>query len=247
MRAPSRDVTPHWIRPVTDRLSPTITTLVILNAVLFSAFLLVKQLRVPIQDHLALTPYALSGGEPWQLLSSLFVHLDPISFLFNLIGLWFVGATIERQLGRTRFLAIFFVPALLGNLTIAGVTLLTRGAELYSGFGLAVLAMFVAFGRIYDRTPARILGGLVLEARTLTLILIGFALFADIMRGSLPALGGDVVAILAGYVVAGGRGDGLRELFSRFRGGGGRSKPSRRRFSVVEGGRQEDRRTRYLN
>lgn len=247
MRAPSRDVTPPWIRPVTDRLSPTITVLVVVNALVYSAFLLVAPLRMPIQDYLALTPNALAGLQVWQLASALFVHLEPLSFFFDLLGLWFVGATIERQLGRTRFLVTFFVPALAGNLAIAGLVLLTKRPEIYAGFGLAVLAMFVAFGRIYDRTPARIFGGLVLEARTLTLILIGFALFGDIMRGSLPALAGDVVAILGGYLLAGGRGEGLRDLFTRLGGGKGPSKPSRRRFSVVEGGRQEDRRTRYLN
>ena len=243
MRAPSRDVTPPWIRPVTDRLSPTITTMVVVSAVCFAFYLLVGPLRLPIRDHLALTPNALRGGEPWQILSSLFVHLDPISFFFNLIGLWFVGATIERQLGRTRFLLLFFVPALMGNLAIAGLTLVMERGEIYSGYGLAVLALFVAFGRIYDRTPARILGGLVLEARTLTLILVGFALLADTMRGAWAALGGDITAVLVGYLIAGGRGAGLRELFGRWTGG----RKSRRRFHVVEGGRQEDRRPRYLN
>jgi hypothetical protein len=132
----------------------------------------------------------------------------------------------------------------LANLAMAGLMTWTGTGQLFAGSGLAVLALFVAFGRLYDRTPARVLGGLVLEARTLTLILVGFALLADIMRGSVPALVGDVVALVSGYLLSGGRGAGLRELFARF---GGKS---RRRFSVVEGGRpksKEDRRSRYLN
>ena len=115
---------------------------------------------------------------------------------------------------------------MLGNLVMAGLMLLTRHrGELFAGSGLAVLALFVAFGRIYDRTPARILGGLVLEARTLTLILVAFALLADLLRGSMVALAGDVVALIAGYVLSGGRGAGLRELFTKF----GR-RASKRRF-----------------
>ena len=57
-----------------------------------------------IETHLALGPAALLGRpvpELWQLVTSLFVHLEPWSFFFNMLGLWFVGATIERQLGRT--------------------------------------------------------------------------------------------------------------------------------------------------
>ena len=62
--------------------------------------------------------------ELWQVVTSLFVHLDLWSFFFNLLGLWFVGATIERQLGRTRFLMLFLVPAVLGNLVMAGMMLI---------------------------------------------------------------------------------------------------------------------------
>ena len=58
------------------------------------------------------------------------------------------------------------------------------------------------------------------------------------------ALAGDIVALVTGYVLSGGRGAGLRELFTRF------GRRSKRRFSVVDGGRpgsKEERRSRYLN
>jgi membrane associated rhomboid family serine protease len=248
MRAPSRDPTPPWFRPVQDRLSPTITALVVVNALLFALYAVVKPSQAFIDAHLVLGPAALLARpipEVWQVVTSLFFHIDLWSFFFNLLGLWFVGATIERQLGRTRFLMLFLIPAVLGNLVMAGLMLIPGHGERFAGSGLAVLALFVAFGRLYDRTPARILGGLVLEARTLTLILVAFALLADLLRGSMVALGGDVVALLTGYVLSGGRGAGLRELFTRF----GR-RGSKRRFSVVDGGRpgsKDERRSRYLN
>src|SRR5687767_12637748 len=146
MRAPKRDVTPPWLRPVTDRLSPTITTLVVVSALGFAAYLLVNPLREPIERHLVLGPSAFRGGEPWQVLTALFFHLEPISYLFGLLGLWFVGATLERQLGRTRFLIIFLVPALLANVVMAAMMLVPSiRPEQYYGFGLGVLALFVAF------------------------------------------------------------------------------------------------------
>jgi membrane associated rhomboid family serine protease len=241
MRAPSRDPTPPWFRPVSERLSPTITALVVVSAISFALYALVRPVRLVFEDYLALGRDAFARGEVWQLASSLFVYLDPIAFFFNLIGLWFVGATIERQLGRTRFLVVFLVPGLLANAAIAAVLLMNGSPQLFAGCSPGVLALFVAFGRIYDRTPARILGGLVLQARTLTIILVVFALVADLLSGSVAALAGDLVALGAGYLLSGGRGAGLQELFARWKGG------SRRRFQVVEGGRQEDRRSRYLN
>ena len=175
MRAPSRDPTPPWFRPVQDRLSPTITALVVVYALLFALYAVVKQSRMFIETHLALGPAALLGRPVPGAVAGRHLAVrppGPWSFFFNVLGLWFVGATIERQLGRSRFLMLFLVPAVLGNLVMAGMMFLTRRGELFAGSGLAVLALFVAFGRIYDRTPARILGGLVLEARTLTLILV---------------------------------------------------------------------------
>jgi membrane associated rhomboid family serine protease len=236
-----RNPTPGWMRPVKERLSATITALVVVNALVFAFYALVRPARMFIDSHLALTAQAFLSGEIWQPFSSLFVHLEPISFFFAMIGLWFVGVSLERELGRRRFLAMFFVPGVLGNVATALVAARFGHGELYPGSGTAILALFVAFGTLYNRTPARILGGLVLEARVLALILVGFALVADIARGSLPALIGDVVAIGLAYMIAGGRGGALRALFAP------RKNDGRRRFQVVEGGRRKDRSSSKLN
>lgn len=237
------------MRPVTERLSPTITALVLTSVVIFAFYAVVKPIRLFVEAHLALGPGALAGPEPWQLVTSLFVHLEPFNLLFNLLGLWFVGATIERELGRRRFLLLFFVPAVTANLLMAvAMWQGLGGAHWVGGSSLAILALFVAFGRIYNRTPARIWGGLVLEARTLTLILIGFSLVADLARADLVAFAGDVVAIAVAFGLAGRRGAGFEDLFRGLPGG----KP-RRRFQVVEGGvkpggdAKEGRRAGYLN
>jgi rhomboid protease GluP len=242
MRVPSRSPNPYWMRPLTERLSPTITALVIINTLAFAFYAVVKPTRMFVEEHLALGPAVFQRLELWQLFTSIFFHLDGVAFLFGMVGLWFVGAAMERELGRTRFLLLFFLSAMLANLAFAVVSLSQGRAELLGGSSMAVLALFVAFGRVYNRTPARLLGNLVLEARTLTIILVAFALVSDLFRGSLPALAGDVVALVAGYVLSGGRGAGLSALLSRLR----KRKP-RRRFHLVEGGKQEDSRSGYVN
>jgi membrane associated rhomboid family serine protease len=230
--------TPPWLRPVTERLSPTITALVIVTAVMFAFYAVVQPARDFVDTHLALNRNALAVPEPWQVVTSLFVHLDGISLIFDLIGIWFVGATMERDLGRRRFLILFFVPAIVGNLVMAGGMWLNLGRTggIAAGCSLAVLGLFVAFGKIYGRTPARVFGSLVLEARTLTLILIGFALLADLMRFNLVAFAADVVVLAVAFGLTGRRGTGFDGLIP----GLPRSKP-RRRFEVVEGGQKPDR------
>ena len=230
------------MRPVTERLSPTITALIVVSTVAFALYAVVPPSRIFIDEHLALGDGVWKRVELWQLVSSLFFHLDGITFIFGMIGLWFVGAAMERELARTRFLVLFFGAGIAANAAIATVSWLQGRAELFGGSSMAVLALFVAFGRVYNRTPARLLGTMVMEARTLTFILVGFALLADLWRRNLAWVAGDVVAVAVGYVVAGGRGAGLAALWNRVR---RRNKP-RRRFQVVEGGKDE-RRSRYLN
>jgi membrane associated rhomboid family serine protease len=236
---------PSWMRPITERLSPVVKALVIINAALFFFYAMVKEAQVFFQEHLAIGPGVLRG-ELWQPVSSLFVHVDFLSFAFNLIGLWFVGATIERALGTRRFLTLFFGAGILSNVVMVAVAVLLGAPQLFPGCGNAVLALFVAFGTIYDRQPARVLGGLVVQARVLAMILVGFAVLADLSRGAWAMLAGDLVAILMGYTLAGGRGESLKRGWT-----GWRAKRVRRRYQILEGGRganeRKPRRTPYVN
>jgi membrane associated rhomboid family serine protease len=220
------------MRPITERLSQAVKVLVIADAVLFFFAVLVEPARTFFKEHLALTPGTLTG-EVWQPVTALFIHLDVLSFFLNMVGLWFVGASLERTMGTRKFLAIFFVPAVAANVVAVLVAALLHSPQLYSGCGIAVMALFVAFGTLFDRAPARILGGLVLEARVLTAILVGFSLLADIVRATWPMLAADITAVIVAYVMCGGRGEDLRRLL-----GGMRAKRSRRRYTVLEGGRK---------
>src|SRR5256885_2016680 len=226
MRTPiaRRGSDPSWMRPITDRLSSVIRALVVIETVLFTFYLVVAPARMFFHEHLALGPGALHG-EVWQLVTSLFIHLDFVSFLFNIIGLWWVGATVERTIGTRRFLTLFFVSGVAANVVMLLLAIGIGQLGLIAGSGQAVLALFVAFGALFDRTPSRVWGGLVLEARTLTAIIVAFALIADAASGLWARLGGSLVAVLLGYLLAGGRGQGLRRLW-----GGVRAQPGRPRY-----------------
>ena len=227
------------MRPIADRLSPAIRNLVVAQAVLFALYVMATGLRMPISVHLALGPLVASG-ELWQPLTSLFVHLEWWSFAFDLIGLWFVGATIEQVLGRRRFLLLFFGTGILANIAVALVMAALQWSGFYAGCGDAVLALFVALGVIYGPTQVRVLGPLVLQARVLTGILVGLSVVGALSQAAWPALAGTLVAVVLGYVLSGGRGDFIAALLGRV--------PRRRRsvLEVLEGGRAK-RGSRYVN
>ncbi len=220
------------MRPITERLSPTVRQLIIASALVYAFYVMVPRAQPLFANHLALGPGA-ARGELWQVATSLFVHLDFVGFVFNVIGLWFVGAAIERSAGRRKFLSLFFVPALAGNIAVVAVSPIIGMDGLFAGCSHAILAMFVAFGRMFARTQARVFGAMVMEARTLSMVLVGFALFADLANMSVGRLVCDLVAVTLAYLMCGGRGQSLRVAWKLWR-----KKGVRRPYQVIDGGRR---------
>ena len=237
-RSYGRSSAPAWMRPISDRLSPTIRNLVILLAVMFGLYVMAGPLRGPMSAHLALGPLV-AAGELWQPASALFIHLDLLSFVYDLIGLWFVGATIEHALGRKRFLLIFFGAGLAANVAIAALLVALRSPGIYAGCGDAVLALFVALGVIFGRTEIRVFGRLVLQARILTLILVGMSVVSALMQLAWPSLAGTMVAVALGYFFAGGKLGPIVALLPR-------RQRRARGLNVLEGGRGK-RGGKYVN
>jgi membrane associated rhomboid family serine protease len=233
------------MRPITERLSPTIRNLVIAQAALFFTYVMVAPLQATILAHLALGP-RLFAGEVWQLVTVLFVHIDPLSFLMSMIGLWFVGVTIERSLGRRRFFLLFFGSGLVANLVIAGLSFgfpptLSAALPIYNvGCGDSVLALFVAFGVAYGRSPVRIWGALALPARVLAWILVAWAVLALLLQAAWINLAGTLLSQGVAYLLAGGRIGIVSEFFAGLRG-----KP-RSKFDVLDGGRGKGK-NKYVN
>ncbi|KQZ76191.1 rhomboid family protein [Nocardioides sp. Root151] len=59
-----------------------------------------------------------AGGDAWQLVTSMFSHVDILHIAFNLLALWFLGPELERLVGRTRFLAVYLVSGLAGSAAV---------------------------------------------------------------------------------------------------------------------------------
>jgi membrane associated rhomboid family serine protease len=188
--------------------------------------------------HLALGP-GLFSGEIWQPVTSLFFHVDPLSFIFNLIGLWFVGATIERTQGRRRFIALFSTAGVLSNLAIAAVSQLSQRPAVSTGCSYAVLALFVAFGRVFGGAQTQVFGGLYLRARTLAIIFVVWAAVMNLVQGDWAGLAGTVVTTAVGYFV--GAPGGLQEAWAALK-----ARRHRRRYRVIEGGGGRPRK-KYMN
>jgi membrane associated rhomboid family serine protease len=227
------------MRPITQRLSPTIRNLVVLQAVVFGLYIMAAPLRDPIARYLGLGPWVWRG-EVWQLVTSLFVNVDFWGFFFNVLGLWFAGATIERAFGRRRFLVLFFATGLLANLLIVGLMPVFGGEVVAPGCSQGVLATFVAIGVLYGRSPMQVWGQLALQARILAWIIVGMSLVGSLAQGSWGYFFATAAAQSLAYVLSGGKAGPITAFFAGLRG------HRRGGLGVLEGGRGKGRKD-YLN
>src|SRR4051794_14790220 len=114
---PRRRAPPGWTRPITERLTPVIKGLILAMVLLYAVYVFIREARPLLIAHLAIGP-GLFRGQVWQPLTSMFVHVDPLLFAMDLLGIWFTGAQLERVQGTRRFLTMFFLAGILSNLTI---------------------------------------------------------------------------------------------------------------------------------
>jgi membrane associated rhomboid family serine protease len=94
---------------------------------------------------LGLTP-ALLLHQPWTIITNLFVHGGFTHILFNMISLYFLGSFLIRLVGEGKFLKVYFLGGIAGNIlyivlgpqNIPGVG--ASGAIFALGGELAVIA-----------------------------------------------------------------------------------------------------------
>ena len=234
---------PSWTEPIAQRLTSAIKAFVIADAILYAFYVFVREVRPAMMAHLALGP-GLWRGEVWQLVTSLFVHFDLLGFVFNLIGLWFVGAFIEQTQGTRRFVSLFLGAGVLANVALAGVSHLSvyQQGRYFEGCSFAVLALFCAFGRIYGRAPTQVWGALSMQARHVAWIFVGWGVVASLLRADWAELAATLIASAAGYLFAAP--GGFREAWGTFR-----IRRLKRRYRVLDGGAGPPRHPpkKYLN
>lgn len=58
------------------------------------------------------------GGAWWQIMTSAFLHVDPLHIAMNMLALGFLGPAVEQAVGRGRFIALYLVSALGGSVAV---------------------------------------------------------------------------------------------------------------------------------
>ncbi|GAK46959.1 membrane-associated serine protease [Secundilactobacillus oryzae JCM 18671] len=140
----------------------------------------------------------IQAGEVWRLITPAFLHIGFEHILLNGITLYFLGVQIERIFGHWRYLVIFLVTALGGNVA----SFVFSPNSLSAGASTAIFGLFGAFlmlGESFWENP-------YIRQMTKTFALfIVLNLGFDLMSSGIDMaghLGGLVSGFLVGYSVA---------------------------------------------
>jgi membrane associated rhomboid family serine protease len=144
-----------------------------------------------VYDNGALFGPLVNDGEWWRLVTSGFLHADPIHLLFNMVGVYFLGQLLEPALGSLRFAALYFASLLAGSfgamlLSPDAVTIGASGAV----FGLLGAAFLIMRQRGIDPMQTFIGPILILN------IIITFAFPGISVGGHLGGLAGGMLCAL---------------------------------------------------
>lgn len=153
---------------------------------------------------------AIIAGEIWRIITPVFLHGSLLHILFNMYALFIIGPMLEHFYGRTRYLLLYFISGVAGN-----VMSFYLSPDPSLGASTALFGLIVAQGVFVFRNR-ELFGG---QARGLlrnTIMIVGVNLFLGLSPGidNWGHMGG----LLGGLAFAWASGPRLE--VTRFPGGG---------------------------
>jgi membrane associated rhomboid family serine protease len=136
-------------------------------------------IKASIDPYLALTREGILSGWIWQLLSFQFLHGSTFHLIFNLLGLWFLGRSVEQVLGRSRFVLAYFGSGIVGG--VLQSVLMWAFPALYAGYvvgaSAGILGILTVFCLLHADATFRLYLLIPVSARVLLYITAGVELF----------------------------------------------------------------------
>lgn len=145
---------------------------------------------------------ATQDGEWWRLGSAMFLHFGIVHLVMNMWALWDGGQFVERMYGHMRFLIIYFISGLAGNL----LSLVIQGGHAVSGGASgAIFGIYGALLTFLWRERNNLHPG---EFRWLFWAAVGFTIFSISFGFVIPGIdnsahiGGFIAGLLSSTVLA---------------------------------------------
>lgn len=214
--------------------------LVAIVAIYLSLLFLEEPVKPWIVSHFALLPRQALGPQPWQLLTSAFIHTHFGLLISDGFAIWIFATAVERRVGPRRMLALFVVAQLVGALVMAGLGRMSAAPFVFEGCSAPALALAMAFGVLYGGLPLKLFGIAEMKSITLAWLVVGASLVVSLLNRNWPGLTGDLAGVVCGWLAFSGMGVRLSLLWHQVK-----VRRSRRRYRVIPGGQDSSR--RYWN
>ena len=93
------------------------------------------------------------GFQPWQLVTSAFLHANLTHISLNMFALWMFGREVERTLGSSRYVVLYFAAVLTAAVVQLMVVSSTMGPQVYPTIGASggVFGLLLAFAYLYPK------------------------------------------------------------------------------------------------
>jgi membrane associated rhomboid family serine protease len=141
----------------------------------------------------------IATGQYWRLVSAMFLHAGLLHIAFNAYALWIFGSVVEQELGRFRFLLIYFATGIVASAAsyAFGPNAVGVGA---SGAIFGIFGAFVTYN--YRRRHLAIAAARLRSA--VTIVVINMVLALSIQGIDWRAhVGGFLAGLFAGFAAEG--------------------------------------------
>lgn len=148
---------------------PVVSTLIAINLVLYVITIL-PGIGTLVRNYGIQVNFLVENGEWWRIFSAMFLHANFSHVFFNMFSLFLFGPELEKIAGKARFITIYLLSGIVGNMA---TYLLHESSYGSLGASGAIFGIFGAFGALvyYTRRTMPMLRKLILPIIIISVIM----------------------------------------------------------------------------
>lgn len=139
--------------------APCTVLLAVVNVIVFLVLSfqgMTEDGRFMLQHGAMYVPYLIKNGEYYRLFTSMFLHFGYDHLFNNMVVLVAMGWNLELEIGKIKFLIVYFVSGLAGNILSAWRDILTGNMAVSAGASGAIFGIIGALLYVAIRNRGRI-------------------------------------------------------------------------------------------
>ena len=125
--------------------------LIAINVIVFAIEVVLSGFKVDVSTETLIVmgamfpPVMHSAADLYRFVTPMFLHMDLMHLLFNMVALYSVGEVLERVLGKGNFLLLYFIGGITGNAaSYVAAVMFSGGMAVSAGASTSVFGLFLA-------------------------------------------------------------------------------------------------------